>query len=247
MRAIIIDDEIHCIESLTIILKKNCPEVSIVGNTTKASEGIALVSFHQPDLVFLDVEMPVLNGFQVLEALSAQNFKVIFTTAYDVYAVKAIKYSALDYLLKPIDPADLVRAVKKMYELDKRDPVQLSILKNKHGKIYDSLNDKIALPHRNGLSFTEVGNIIYCETAGNYVQIALNDGSRTLVMRTLAEVEDILEGQPFFRIHRQFLINLTHVKLLTKFEDSKVIMSNDDEIAIARHKRDELQLLFRRL
>lgn len=247
MRAIIIDDETHCIESLTILLKKNCPEVSIVGVTTKAAEGIALVSAHQPDIVFLDVEMPVLNGFQVLEALSAQNFKVIFTTAYDVYAVKAIKYSALDYLLKPIDPDDLIRAIKKAEELEKRDPLQLDILKNKHGKIHDSLNDKIALPHRNGLSFTEVGEIVYCETADNYVQVTLKDGTKSFVMRTLSEVEDILEGQPFYRIHRQFLINLTHVKLLTKFEDNTVIMSNDDVITIARNKREEFQHLFKRL
>ena len=247
MRAIIIDDEIHCIESLTILLKKYCPEVSVVARTTKAAEGIAFVSAHQPDIVFLDVEMPVLNGFQVLEALGSQSFKVIFTTAYDIYAVKAIKYSALDYLLKPIDPDDLKRAVTKALDFEKRDPLQLDILKHKHEKKHDSLNDKIALPHRNGLSFTEVGDIIYCESADNYVQISLKDGSKTLVMRTLTEVEDVLQGQPFFRIHRQFLINLKHVKLLTKTESNTVIMSNDAHIAIARNKRDEFQHLFKRL
>ncbi len=247
MRVVIIDDEIHCIESLAILLKKYCPEVFIVATTTKATEGIALVSAHQPEIVFLDVEMPILNGFQVLEALTSQNFKVVFTTAYDVYAVKAIRYSALDYLLKPIDPEDLMRAVKKANEQEKHDSQQLDILRAKHEKKYDSLNDMVALPHKNGISFAAVGDIIYCEVVSNYVQVLLKNGTKALIMRTLAEVEEILEGQPFYRIHRQFLINLTHVKLLTKTETSTVIMSNDVEIAIARNKRDEFQLMFKRL
>jgi two-component system, LytTR family, response regulator len=247
MKAIIIDDERHCVNVLAKLITDYCPQVQIVGKTTDSTEGVSLVREHNPDILFLDIEMPVLNGFQVLDEISELHFSLIFTTAYDSFAVKAFKYSALDYLLKPIDVKELINAVHKTVEKQAIDNRQLELLRKQLYAPQRSMSDKIALPYQHGYTFIEIDTIVHCEADNNYTKIHLANNEVHLITKTLGDVEEILEGHSFFRPHRQFLLNLHHIKRITKNEGTYAVMQNEANIPIARNKKDEFILLFTKL
>lgn len=247
MKALIIDDERHCVNVLAKLLTDYCPQVQIIGKTTVATEGVTLARQHKPDVLFLDIEMPVLNGFQVLDEISDLQFSLIFTTAYDSFAVKAIKYSALDYLLKPIDVKELISAVHKTEEKQALDNRQLELLRKQLYAPQRSMSDKIALPYQHGYTFIEIDAIVLCEADNNYTKVYLNNKEVHLITKTLGDVEEILEGHSFFRPHRQYLINLNHIKRFIKSEGTYVVMQNDINVPIARNKKDEFVLLFTKL
>lgn len=247
MKALIIDDERHCVNVLNKLLTDYCPQVHIIGKTTVATEGVELARFHKPDILFLDIEMPVLNGFQVLDEIGDIHCSLIFTTAYNSFAVKAIKYSALDYLLKPIDVKELIAAVHKASEKQAIDNRQLELLRKQFYAPQRSMNDKIALPYQHGYSFIEIDAIVLCEADNNYTKVYLSNKEVHLITKTLGDVEEILEGRSFFRTHRQYLINIKHIKRFIKNEGMYVVMQHDISVPIARNKKEEFTLLFTKL
>ena len=238
MRAILIDDEPDNIQLLALQLGRHCPQVEVVGQYTDSAEGLKAIRTLKPALVFLDIEMPVMNGFQVLEKIGDISFAIIFITAYDQYAVKAFRFSALDYLLKPVDTIDLVAAVRKAEQYNKVNPAQLELLRQYYPST--SLPSRIALPHVHGLIFVEISQIIYCESDSNYTRCYLENGEQYLVSKTLGDVQEVLEVQDFVRVHRQYLVNLTHIRKLIKGEGTYLLLSNGKSIPVARQQKDKL-------
>jgi two-component system LytT family response regulator len=243
MKAILIDDEIHCTASLQIQLKENCPEIQIMAVCNDALMGLQAIQTLKPDLIFLDIEMPRLNGFQLLDALKKQDFAIIFTTAYDQFAVKAFKYSAIDYLLKPIDDEDLIRAVHKAKSKGQSIQPQLEVLE-KQLQSPQKPPEKIALAYQDGYVFVNPQEIIYCESDNNYTKFHLSNGQSLISTKSLKEVEEILEDLSFFRIHKQYLINLNHIKKYVKHNGPYVVMNNGIDLTIARNRKDDFQNRF---
>ncbi len=175
--------------------------LEVVGQYTDSLKGLQAILTLKPALVFLDIEMPVMNGFQLLEKFREITFQVIFITAYDQYAVRAFRFSALDYLLKPVDTIDLVAAVRKAEQLSKVHPHQPELLRQYYPSA--GLPDRIALPHASGLVFVDLDQILYCESDSNYTRCYLENGEQYLVSKTLGDVQEVLETQKFVRVHRQ--------------------------------------------
>lgn len=240
LKAIIIDDEPDCVKLLALQLKMYCPQVQVVAGCTESETGYLKIKELLPDIVFMDIEMPVMNGFQLLEKIGSIQFSLVFVTAYDQFAVKAFRFSALDYLLKPIDGKDLKAAVEKAEQRHWPQPQQLNLLKEQlHGGT-KNLPDKIALPYQNGVIFAEIKNVIYCESDNNYSRIYTVDGKKYLVAKTLGDIQEVLEERNFLRIHRQYLINLSHIKKYVRGDGNYVIMSNDQSIPVARNQKERL-------
>jgi len=240
LKAIIIDDEPDCVKLLALQLKMYCPQVQVVAECTESETGFTKIKELLPDMVFMDIEMPVMNGFQLLEKIGTIKFSLVFVTAYDQFAVKAFRFSALDYLLKPIDGKDLKAAVEKAEQRLYPQAQQLSLLKEQmHGGI-KNLPDKIALPYQNGVIFAEIKNVIYCESDNNYTRFYTEDGKKYVVAKTLGDIQEILEERNFLRIHRQYLINLSHIKKYVRGEGNYVIMSNDQSVPVARNQKERL-------
>ncbi len=240
LKAVIIDDEPDCVRLLALQLKMYCPQVEVLAECTESETGYAKIKELQPDMVFMDIEMPVMNGFQLLEKLGTINFSLVFVTAYDKFAVKAFRFSALDYLLKPIDGKDLKAAVEKAEQRHWPQAQQLSLLKQQLHDGDKKLPDKIALPYQNGVTFAEIKNVIYCESDNNYTRIHTVDGNQYMVAKTLGDIQEVLEERNFLRIHRQYLINLDHIKKYVRGEGNYVIMSGNQSIPVARNQKERL-------
>lgn len=247
MKTIIIDDEPHCVGYLHVLLVQHCPNVEVVATAANGQEGLSAIRQHNPELVFLDIEMPVMNGFQMLKELETIPFQIIFTTAYDRYALRAFKFSALDYLLKPIDPQELKNAVFRSRKAFPIAQEQLSVLKNQLHHPTAAFSNKIAVPSQEGFSFLNLQDIVTCEAESNYTKFHLMGGKSLLISRTLGDVEDTLKEKGFFRIHKQFLINLQHIIKYVKGEGGYVVMSNNQLVSIARSRREEFVNLFEKL
>ena len=240
LKAIIIDDEPDNVKLLALQLKMYCPQVQVLAECIESEDGYLKIKELQPDLVFLDIEMPVMNGFQLLEKIGNIEFSLVFVTAYDQFAVKAFRFSALDYLLKPIDGKDLKAAVEKAEKRTWPQAQQLSLLKQQLQPGEKVLPDKIALPYQNGVTFAEIKNVIYCESDNNYTRIHTVDGSKYMVAKTLGDIQEVLEERNFLRVHRQYLINLNHIKKYVRGEGNYVILSNNQSIPVARNQKEKL-------
>lgn len=243
IRAIIIDDEPQCVETLCILIKMHCPEIHIDAGCESGEEGILAIQKFKPDVVFLDIEMPKMSGFDMLEKLGNISFQVVFTTAYNQFALRAFKYSALNYLLKPIDPDDLRETVSRILAL-KRGPMkeQFDILLNTLKQ-----NDKpsrIALSTGDGMVFVNTNNIMYCQSESNYTHVKLIDGEKYLLAKSLKEFEETLPEKDFFRIHNSFLVNLNEIKKFVRSDGGYVIMNDGTQVGIARARREEFFALF---
>lgn len=241
MKVIIIDDEPDCVKLLALQLKMYCTEVEVVAECTESQEGLRQIQLLSPDVVMLDIEMPIMNGFQLLDALDAINFSLIFVTAYDKFAVRAFRYAAIDYLLKPIDAKELIEAIKKVSRIQKITEQQLLQLKQQYNK---PIIDKIALPFQNGVSFFLLKDILYCESDNNYTHFYMVDGQKYLITKTLREVQELLEEQHFLRVHRQYIINLDQIKKFIRGEGCYVILSNNSNIPVSRSQKDKLMERF---
>jgi len=241
IKTIIVDDEEKSRVTLNNLVTKHCPSLAITDLCDSVGSAIKSIAKNAPDLVFLDIEMPFENGFTLFEKIKNPSFQVIFTTAYDQYAIKAIKYSALDYLLKPVDVEDLKSAVEKCVEKNETKSSRsddyemlLSALKLK------SKSAKIAVPTFDGLQMINANDIVKCIADESYTHITLVDGSKLVVCRILKEFEDLLSDYNFFRVHNSSLINLTHVKKYVKGDGGYVLMSDDETVEVSRRKKNEL-------
>jgi len=239
LKAIIVDDEPYCCESLITLLEDNS-KVAIVAVCHNGIEALVAIKNHTPDLIFLDVEMPKMNGFEMLEQLTQVNFEIIFTTSYDQYALKAIRFSAIDYLLKPVDADELQNAVQKVVNRTQK-PItqQLEILLQKIHQPTTRIN-KIAMPTMEGLQLIMVDSIISCESDSNYTILQLKNSKKLIVSRTLKEIEELLEEHSFIRVHRCHLANLNEVEKYVKGEGGYLVMSDGSTIDVSRNKKDEL-------
>lgn len=237
INAIIIDDEQHCIDAIQK-LAKSIANLQILNTYTSIEQAIKEVEKHQPDLVFLDVQINEATGFDFLKQLKSITFEVIFTTAFEAYAVQAFKFSAIDYLLKPIDEDDFNAAVAKVDEkLSNKDFSQkVNSLLHNISKI--DIQKKITIPTFDGLEFLEVSNIIRCEAAVNYTTIFTADKRKIVVSKTLKWFETLLEQSNFFRVHNSHLINLEYVKKYTKGKGGYVTLQDDSYIEVSTRRKD---------
>ena len=244
MKCLLIDDELHCIRTLSNLIETNFPELKILATCSDSTKAYDLILLHKPDFIFLDIEMPLLNGFDLLSKFEYLDFDVIFTTAYDSYAIKAIKYSALDYLLKPISREDLASAIERIKSKHSSiSKAQLQMASAVHNK---QLPETIALPTADGLTFASVNDILYCTADGSYTRIIMMDKSEILLSKTLGDVNELLSEYNFFRIHHSSLVNLKQVKKYIRGEGGEVIMSNGKSLTVARaHKTDFLNVFTR--
>ena len=240
IKAIIVDDELGARESLSKMIEKNCKQIEIVAKADSMKAAYDTITALNPDLVFLDIEMPNGNAFDLLEKFKQINFNIIFTTAYDHYAIKAIKFSAVDYLLKPIDPEELVTAVERLEnklgqktELDKQFKTLLSNVRP------ENKLKKVGIPDGDGLVFINLSDIIRCDSDGNYTYFLLTSGKKIIASRTLGEYENLFSDESFFRVHRSHLINLEHVKKYIKGEGGYVIMSDNSQVEVSRRNKND--------
>ena len=238
--AIIVDDEPDCCESLVILLERYCPEVKVLDICYAAEAAIQSIKENEPKILFLDIEMPFMNGFELLEKLGNINFELIFTTSYDQYAIKAIRFSAMDYLLKPVDREELQKAVQKAAQRNQHPlPQQLDMLlqKLKHPAV--PVN-KIAIPTIEGFQLLAAAAIISCESESNYTWLFLKDRRKIMASRNLKEMEEILEGYPFIRIHNSHMVNINEVEKYIKGEGGYLIMSDGSTINVSRSRKELL-------
>jgi two-component system LytT family response regulator len=242
IKTILIDDELHCITALKNDLTKFCPEIDVVATCTSAKAGIMAINEHRPELIFLDVEMPVINGFEMLQLLDSSRIPhVIFSTAYQQFAIKAFRASAIDYLLKPIDRVELTQAVDRMKRILISKNSQFNqvnnLLENEKKTIEEQ---KIALPMRDGYDFIALGDILYCKADGAYTVIVLSNGKTILLSKQLGELEPTFPDHLFMRIHHSYLVNLRHISQFKKVDGGHLIMNNGDSLSVSRSRKDQL-------
>lgn len=240
LRTIIIDDEQDSREALKLAVERYCPDVELIAVCDNPQEGIASIKSKNPDLVFLDVQMPHMSGFDVLHHFPQMNFEVIFVTAHNHYAIKAIKFSALDYLLKPVGIDELQAAINRAKEKANSNDNSFRYrsffenLKNKEQGI-----GKLSVPTLEGLLFLDFDEIIRCKAEDNYTEIFLKNKQKIVVSRTLGDIEEMLDGNSFFRVHQTHLINLKYLKKYIKGDGGQVVMHDGSTVDVARRKKEE--------
>jgi len=246
LKAILIDDEPGCLRSLAHDLGIHCPGVEILEQCDSGKEAIKAIHAHNPDVLFLDIDMPFINGFDLLEMVPDVDFEVIFTTAYDKYAIQAFRISAVDYLLKPIDVEPLKNAVEKVRILREKGNTskQISFLIQQIKDLENNNVRKVALPTFDGLEFINMEDILYCQSDGAYSNVFFTDGNKLYISKTLRYLEDALCNFHFFRVHNSYIVNLHHVKKYSKTDGGMLILSNGEKVRVSRSKKDELLGLF---
>jgi len=238
--AIIVDDEPYSCESLATLLERYCPDVKVLDICYSGVSALKSISEQKPQLLFLDIEMPHMNGFELLEKIPDIDFELIFTTSYDQYAIKAFRFSALDYLLKPIDQDDLRKAVHKaINSADHVTPQQIKVLFERLNQPAITVN-KIAIPTMEGLQMIFVDSIISCSADRNYTVIILKNNQKIVASRTLKELEEMLEDYSFLRVHHSYLVNLNEVEKYVRGEGGYLLMSNGSNIDVSRSRKDFL-------
>ncbi|RPE12029.1 response regulator [Chitinophaga lutea] len=240
INAVVIDDEHYASRALVTLLQKHCPDVTVTAVCNNAREAVRLIRDTRPQLVFLDIEMPYLNGFEVLEMLAPVSFDCIFTTSYDQYAIKAIRFSALDYLLKPVDPEELKSAVGRVTGKQSNSLQQQMELLLSRFQQPQTLMNRIALPTLEGLQIVPVDSILYCTSQSNYTIFTLTGNQKLTISRTLKEVAEMLEEHQFLRVHHSYLVNLHEVRKYNRGEGGSLLMSDGAAIDVSRSRKEEL-------
>ena len=241
IKALIIDDELHCIDRLVnLLIPSHEKMLEIAGTATNLEDGIKAITLLKPDVIFLDVQINEKTGFDLLRALPEINFAIIFTTAFERFAIQAIKFSAIDYLLKPIDAADLdVALMKFMNERSQKLTAQKIdiLLQNTQNK--KDIPKKIIVPTITGFEFLDISDIVRCRSDINYTTIYLRDKHKLVVAKTLKEFEELLGGHSFFRVHNSHLINLDYIKSYNKGKGGSVKLTDGTEIEVSSRRKDD--------
>ncbi|WP_316817448.1 LytTR family DNA-binding domain-containing protein [Pedobacter nyackensis] len=243
MKALLIDDEHSNNENLAALLQKYCPRISIIGTAAELNTAIDLINLHQPDILFLDIQMGTQSGFDLLKTLPKKDFEVIFVTAFDKYGIEAIKFAALDYLLKPVNISELVIAVNKAEEkyTAKEKNKQLDFLLN-HIQNETRQPTKIALPQLHEIRYVSINEIIRCEADNSYTFFFLTNGDRILVSRAIKEYADLLKSVGFLRTHQSHLVNSFFVKSWIKEDGGVLLLSNGDKIPVSKPNKSMVQI-----
>jgi two-component system LytT family response regulator len=247
LRTVIIDDEDHVRETIGRLLAMHCPQVKLVGEAIGVESGLKVIRNLHPQLVILDIRMDDGTGFDLLHKLETIDFKVIFITAYEKYAVQAFKFAAIDFLLKPINPEELTDAVKRAENFaHELFASQLQTLEE-NLKTEFRHKKKIVLKTQENIYLVELQNITYCESDGCYTHVNTTAGDRILISKTLREFDDMFSDSGFYRVHKSYLINLSHINRFEKQEGGFVILSDGNKIPVASRKREDLLELFEKL
>jgi two-component system LytT family response regulator len=242
LKTILIDDEPRGISSMQKLLQINCPEVNVVGSCTNADEAIGVIRTMDPDLIFLDIAMPVKNGFELLKELNEFKFEVIFVTAHNQFMIEAFHFSAIDYLLKPVEDNLLIdavnRAKKRITEKSGNKNIE-TFLHNLRQK-QSPQKMRLCIPSLKGFQVIELDDILYAESSGNYTNLYFANKQMVCTSKPMHEYEQLLEDAGFVRIHKSILVNLLHIKEYLRGEGGSVILSNGKEVEVARRKKDLL-------
>lgn len=239
LKSFIIEDELNSINTLKSFLREFCPNVNNIGAAVSIQDAVPVIRQMRPDLVFLDIELPYENGFKILDYFPQPFFDIVFTTAYDQYAVKAFRLAAVDYLLKPIDINQLVEAISKV--IKKRTQIRTPELYSLLAENYASQEvKKIALPNQKGFSFVKINDIIYCEASRSYAFFHLKSGEKLMVSKPLKWFEETLDKLTFFRVNRSFLINLKYVQSYSRSHGGEVTLETGAQFAVSENKREAL-------
>jgi two-component system, LytTR family, response regulator len=240
IKAVIIDDETDSIETLKWKLQNYCNNVEVVASFDSPSVGVEYLKKNPPDLLFLDIEMPMLTGFDVLEELGRDiPFDIIFTTAYDNFGIQAVKFSALDYLLKPVQNKELREAIDKhLKKTNQKVPAEQidTLLAN----VRERKRGRIALASKESIEFVDPQDIVACEANSNYTNVYLSEGKKRVISKTLKEFEEMLTPFDFFRPHNSHLINLNHVREFIRGDGGYLVMENKMKVPVSKNKREEL-------
>lgn len=238
LHAVLVDDDDRNLNALAEKLARHCPQVVVVARCNSAEKGIEAIDGLQPDLVFLDIEMPLMNGFRMLEQLHYKSFELIFVTAYDHYAIKAIRYSALDYLVKPVEIEELkaavARAVRKRPQAKSNPQIELLL---EH--LLQKTRQRMAIPTAEGLQFLVMDDILYLEASTNYTNIFL-EGHKYTVSRTLKDFEDLLPAAVFVRIHHSYIVNKHYVEKYIRGEGGQVVLCNGVTLEVSKRRKAEV-------
>ena len=240
LRTIIIDDEQSVRKTLEKLLARNCPNVKLVAEADGVNSGIETIRKYHPDLILLDIKMDDGTGFDLLKQLEPVDFKVIFITAYDQYAIKAIKFSALDYLLKPVDPEDLTEAINKAEKLVVNELNQQLNTLEENMLTQEKSKKKIILKTFDNIYLVKLIDIVYCESNDNYTNFHLLGDKKILVSNTLKDYDEMLSEYGFFRAHKSYLVNLMHIDRFEKADGGSVVLNNEIKIPVASRKKDQL-------
>lgn len=239
IKALIVDDEPYCCETLCVLLERYCSNVSVIASCYNAMDALTVIKNQQPDLVFLDVEMPKMNGFEMLNAIPEKNFHIIFTTAYDQYAIKAIKFAAFDYLLKPVDIEELMQAVLKIKDkATHQTKQQIELLQQNSMRFAKNQLNKLAIPTLEGLLFYDIKDIVHLEATSNYTIIYFTDNTKITASKTLKEFDELLPENIFFRTHHSHIINLTFIKRYIRGNGGQIELKNGVVIEVSRRKKE---------
>ncbi len=245
LNTLLIDDNADSAEKLEFLISKYCAgSVRLLATAANGQEGIAAITEHKPDLVFLDIELNDMTGFELLERVENVDFQVVFTTAHEHYAIKAIRYSAVDYLQKPIGREELLAAIVRAENNPARILKEQVHLMAQHARTKSVLPEKIALTTSEGLTFVKIAEIIRCESDRMYTIVVLTGGEKLMVSKPMGQLEEILEGNSFFRVHNSHLINMNHIRQFVRSDGGYVVMDDNTTVSVARNRKDDFLELF---
>jgi len=239
-RTILVDDEPRGLNTLKKLLQEYCPELRIVAECADADSGREKIELLEPHIVFLDISLPGKSGFDMLSELEKISFEIIFVTAHNEYTLQAFRYSAVDYLVKPIDEDLLVKAVNRAVKRISTTTVNdnINALLHNIGRPSSSQDSRLCIPSIKGFQMVELKDILYCEASGSYTNIYFTDGSNTCASKPIFEYEELLSDAGFVRIHKSSLVNLMHIREYLRGEGGSVVLNNNVELEVSRRKKD---------
>lgn len=238
LKAILVDDELNSLQNLQFKIQEYCPSIRVVAQTQNPEEAIRLIQLYKPDVIFLDIEMPRMSGFKMLEQIPEVDFEVIFITAYNHYAINAIRISAFDYLVKPVAIEGLQQTIQRLGNFSARKSRERAEVLKKNMGNPKTQEDQIAIPTSDGLEFLQIKQIIRIESSSNYSKLFLQSGQHLVVTRQLKDFEELLQDYRFYRVHHSHLINLNYIAKYVRGDGGQITMRNGDMIDVSRRKKE---------